>query len=65
MLETTESISLLAIMEIVGPIVLLVALIYGTVQWRRRRHSLRSDRAREEATRRLYERGAEQERAGK
>jgi membrane-anchored protein YejM (alkaline phosphatase superfamily) len=65
MLETIESMSLLAIMEIVGPIVLLVALIYGTVQWRRRRRRLTSDRAREEATRRLYERGAEQERAGK
>ena len=64
MLETIESMSLLAIMEIVGPVVLLAALVYGTVQWRRRR-SVTSDRAREDATRRLYERGAEQERAGK
>jgi hypothetical protein len=65
MLETTESVSLLAIMEIVGPIVLLAALIYGTVQWRRRQRSATSDRAREAATRQLYERGAEQERTGK
>ena len=64
MLETIELVSLLAIMEIVGPIVLLAALIYGTVQWRRRRHSSTSDRAKEQATRRLYERGAEQERTG-
>jgi hypothetical protein len=64
MLQTLESLSLLTIMEIVGPIVLLGALIYGTVQWRRRRSGA-SDAAREQATRRLYERGAERERAGK
>jgi hypothetical protein len=64
MLETLEALSLLTIMEIVGPIILLAALIYGTVQWRRRR-SVASDAAREQATRALYERGAERERAGK
>jgi hypothetical protein len=64
MLQTLESLSLLTIMEIVGPIVLLAALIYGTVQWRRRR-SAASDAARERATQALYERGAERERAGK
>ena len=37
MLETTEAMSLRTIMEIVGPIVLAVALIYGTVQWSSRR----------------------------
>jgi hypothetical protein len=64
MLETLESLSLLTIMEIVGPIVLLAALIYGTVQWRRRR-STAPDVARERATQALYERGARRERTGK
>jgi hypothetical protein len=53
MLETVQAMSLLTIMEIVGPILLLAALIYGTVQWSRRRAG-RMDAVREAATRRLY-----------
>jgi hypothetical protein len=37
MLETVQSLSLLTIMEIVGPIVLAAGLIYGIYHSRRRR----------------------------
>ena len=37
MLDTTHSLSLLTMAEIVGPILLGVALIYGIVHTRRRR----------------------------
>jgi hypothetical protein len=53
MLESIQAMSLLTIMEIVGPIVLAAAVIYGTVQWSRRRAKT-SDAVREAATRRLY-----------
>jgi hypothetical protein len=36
-LESLQAISLLTIMEIVGPVILLAVLIYGTLQWSRRR----------------------------
>ena len=37
MLESNQAMSLLTIMEIVGPLLLLAILIYGTLQWSRRR----------------------------
>ena len=37
MLESMQAMSLLTIMEIVGPVLLLAVLIYGTLQWSRRR----------------------------
>jgi hypothetical protein len=55
MLETVQSMSLLAIMEIVGPVLLAIALIYGIVQWSRRPRAAK--RVSDEATRRLYRRG--------
>jgi hypothetical protein len=55
MLETVQSMSLLAIMEIVGPVLLAVALVYGIVQWSRR--SRAAKKLSEEATRRLYREG--------
>ena len=33
MLESIQAMSLLTIMEIVGPLLLLAVLIYGTLQW--------------------------------
>ena len=42
MLETTTSLSLLTIIEIVGPILLAAALIYGIYHSRRRRGVPRS-----------------------
>jgi hypothetical protein len=59
MLESIQAMSLLTIMEIVGPLLLAAALIYGTVRWSRRR-ATRTEAVREAATRRLY-REAEQE----
>lgn len=52
MLETLSALSLLTLIEIVGPILLLAALIYGSVQWSRRRRA--ADEAGEARTRRLY-----------
>jgi hypothetical protein len=59
MLDTGQSMSLLAILEIVGPVLLALALIYGIVQWSRR--SRAAKRASDEATRRLYREGAAEE----
>jgi hypothetical protein len=59
MLETVQSMSLLAIMEIVGPILLAIALIYGIVQWSRRPRAAKS--ISDEATRRLYREGQAEE----
>jgi hypothetical protein len=36
-LDSVQAMSLLTIMEIIGPVLLLAVLIYGTVQWSRRR----------------------------
>jgi hypothetical protein len=47
--------SLLAIMEIVGPVLLALALIYGIVQWSQRPRAAKS--VSDEATRRLYRQG--------
>jgi hypothetical protein len=55
MLETVQSMSLLAIMEILGPVLLAIALIYAIVQWSRRPRVAR--RISDEATRRLYREG--------
>jgi hypothetical protein len=52
MLETIQSLSLLTLMEIIGPILLGMVLVYGIVQTRRRS---RVAKARTEAaTRNLY-----------
>ena len=37
MLESLQAMSLLTIMEIIGPILLFAVLIYGTMQWSGRR----------------------------
>ena len=60
MLESLQAMSLLTIMEIVGPVLLLAVLIYGTLQWsRRKRGPIQA--VREEATRELYREGARAE----
>jgi hypothetical protein len=53
MLETIEAMSLLTVMEIVGPVLLVVALVYGTMQWSSRRWR-RMGAMRQAATRKLY-----------
>ena len=55
MLETIQSMSLLAVMEILGSVLLALALIYGIVQWSRRPRVAK--RVSDEATRRLYRQG--------
>ena len=59
MLETITSVSLLTLMEILGPILLGLALVYGIVRMRRRSRTERAHT--DEATRRLYREGARQE----
>jgi hypothetical protein len=59
-LESIQAISLLTIMEIVGPVLLLAVLIYGTMQWSRRRRGP-TQAVREASTRQLYREGAEAE----
>jgi heme exporter protein D len=51
MLDTIQAMSLLAIMEIVGPVLLAAALIYGVYHSRRRRGQQQQADA---ATRHLY-----------
>ena len=60
MLESIQSMSLLTIMEIVGPVLLLAVLIYGTLQWSRRRRGP-TQAVREASTRELYREGARAE----
>ena len=60
MLESIQAISLLTIMEIVGPVLLLAVLIYGTLQWSRRRRGP-TQAVREASTRELYREGAKEE----
>ena len=60
MLESLQAISLLTIMEIVGPVLLLAVLIYGTMQWSRRRRGP-TQAVREASTRQLYRESAEAE----
>ena len=59
MLETITSVSLLTLMEIVGPVVLGIALVYAVMRVKRRS---RAERAyTDDATRRLYREGDRQE----
>jgi NhaP-type Na+/H+ or K+/H+ antiporter len=59
MLESITSVSLLTLMEILGPVVLGLALVYAIARVRRRS---RAERAyTDEATRRLYREGDRQE----
>ena len=60
MLESIQAVSLLTIMEIVGPVLLLAVLIYGTLQWSRRRRGP-TQAVREASTRELYREGAKAE----
>ena len=60
MLESIQAMSLLTIMEIVGPVLLLAVLIYGTLQWSRRRRGP-TQAVREASTRELYREGARAE----
>ena len=64
MLESLQAMSLLTIMEIIGPILLFAVLIYGTMQWSRRRRGP-TDAGREGATRELYREGARAEKREK
>jgi flagellar biosynthesis/type III secretory pathway M-ring protein FliF/YscJ len=50
------------VIDVIFVIALALALIYGTMQWRARRRSPAARQASENATRRLYEQGAERER---
>ena len=52
MLDSVQAMSLLTIMEIAGPVLLIAVLIYGTMQWSRRRHGP-TEAVREGATRQL------------
>ena len=60
MLESIQATALLTIMEIVGPLLLAVALLYGTIQWSKRRTG-RTEAVRDQATRRLYQEAAKEE----
>jgi len=55
-LDSVQAMSLLTIMSIIGPALLLAVLIYGTIQWSRRRRGP-TQAVREESTRRLYREG--------
>jgi hypothetical protein len=59
LLESIQAMSLLTIMEIVGPVLLLAVLIYGTLQWSRSRGPTQA--VREASTRELYREGAKAE----
>jgi hypothetical protein len=59
-LESIQAVSMLTIMEIVGPVLLLAVLIYGTLQWSRRRRGP-TQAVREASTRELYREGARAE----
>ena len=60
MLESIQAVSMLTIMEIVGPVLLLAVLIYGTLQWSRGRRGP-TQAVREASTRELYREGARAE----
>jgi hypothetical protein len=59
-LDSLQAMSLLTIMEIIGPILLFAVLIYGTMQWSRRRRGP-TQAVREASTRELYREGARAE----
>ena len=52
------------VIDVIFVLALAFALVYGIMQWRARRRSPLHEQATEEATRRLYERSAENERRG-
>jgi len=52
------------VIDVIFVLALAFALVYGTMQWRARRRNPVQKQATEDATRRLYERGAENERRG-
>jgi hypothetical protein len=56
-----QAMSLLTIMEIVGPVLLLAVLIYGTLQWSRRRRGP-TQAVREASTHQLYREEAPEKR---
>jgi hypothetical protein len=60
MVDTLQAMSLLTVIEIVGPIVLAVAIIYASIQWSRRRRTTAD--VSEAATRNLYRHAARKER---
>jgi hypothetical protein len=60
LLESIQAVSLLTIMEIVGPVLLLAVLIYGTLQWSRRRRGP-TQAVREASKREPYREGAKAE----
>jgi hypothetical protein len=60
MLDSVQAISLLTIMEIIGPLLLIAVLIYGTIQCSRRRGGP-TQAVRERAARQLYRERAEAE----
>jgi NhaP-type Na+/H+ or K+/H+ antiporter len=60
MLENLQTVGLLTFMEIVGPLLLGAAIAYAI--WRTRRRSRRQQAATDQASRRLYQEGARQER---
>jgi hypothetical protein len=59
MLETIEGVRMLTVMEIVGPALLGVALIYAAVRWSSRWRG-RMDAMRKAATHKLYRRAREE-----
>ena len=60
MLETIQAMSLLAVMEVLGPILLGAALIYGILMSRRRSRASKAQT--DAATRHLYREGARHDR---
>jgi len=60
MLDTIQAMSLLTIMEVLGPVLLGGALIYGILMSRRRSQSAKAET--DAATHNLYRQGARQER---
>jgi len=60
MLETIQAISLLTLMEVVGPVLLGATLAYGILMSRRR--SRAAKQRTDAATRNLYREGARKER---
>ena len=59
-LDSVQAMSLLTMMEIIGPVLLIAVLIYGTIQWSRRRRGP-TEAVREGATRQLYREAAKAE----
>jgi hypothetical protein len=60
MLDTGMSLSLLTLMEIVGPLLLGAVLAYGLIQYRKRSRAMKVHT--DETTRKLYREGGRQER---